>query len=771
MYYLQHKNNSLFTLRCSMPEFIIPSSPRHKPRLHPLCSALLVALALPIHAQDSDNTKEDSERGIELITVTATRQVENLQDVPIAITALSANELEKMQIQDLGDLESKVPNLNLHVGDASNAVVYIRGVGQIDSISFNDPGVGVYLDDVYMGRVQGAFLDVVDPQQIEVLRGPQGTLYGRNTIGGAIKFTSAKPTEDTEAYLGLNLGNYNQLGLKGSISGSLISDTLTGRFALSSKKRDGYSNNLFDGGDDNDKDTLAWRGSLMYQPTDYFSAYLVLDGSDSSPNHSRTPHRETPIYSLSAGGFLPAGDDPFEVDVTYNDLEKLKTKGAALTLEYNWGNNTVKSISAYREMDYRTHLDLDGSADETFGIYNFEEQDQFSQELQWLYRTDSLSVVSGLYYFKENDLTLGGAVAPEFFVPLGDGVYFPFPVINAGKRDQINTSSAVYTNINVDLTKRLSLTLGARYTTEKKSVSNEGEEFFGTGITTAEQMEQVFGTGVGFGQTGYEAEQDWNSFSPKVVLDYKATKKTLVYGSASRGFKSGGFNGRLTSIAQPFDPETMWSYEVGSKSLLNDDNIRLNMAAFYNDYKNFQLSRFSIDPDTGAFLSLFDNAGKASIYGAEMEFSAMLTADLTLNINAGYLGGGYDNLIGDFGEEVSDKRELVNAPKWNGRLGLEYWFDIGAKGSLWASLSSSYRSKTYLTVSSSEVLAQDAYSLLDVSVRYRSTDERWQVMLYGKNLTDKHYRQHGFDLSASPGVQLGYYGAPRTFGIDIKYEF
>jgi iron complex outermembrane receptor protein len=205
--------------------------------------------------------------------------------------------------------------------------------------------------------------------------------------------------------------------------------------------------------------------------------------------------------------------------------------------------------------------------------------------------------------------------------------------------------------------------------------------------------------------------------------------------------------------------------------LLNDDNIRLNMAAFYNDYKNFQLSRFSIDPDTGAFLSLFDNAGKASIYGAEMEFSAMLTADLTLNINAGYLGGGYDNLIGDFGEEVSDKRELVNAPKWNGRFGLEYWFDIGAKGSLWASLSSSYRSKTYLTVSSSEVLAQDAYSLLDVSVRYRSTDEHWQVMLYGKNLTDKHYRQHGFDLSASPGVQLGYYGAPRTFGIDIKYGF
>ena len=244
----------------------------------------------------------------------------------------------------------------------------------------------------------------------------------------------------------------------------------------------------------------------------------------------------------------------------------------------------------------------------------------------------------------------------------------------------------------------------------------------------------------------------------------------MFYGSASKGFKSGGFNGRLTTEAKPFDPEEMWSYEAGVKSLLADQSIRLNFATFYNDYENFQLSRFSIDPDTGAFLSLFENAGQATIYGAELELTVIASDNLTINLNGGYLDGGYDELIGDFEQEVSDERELVNAPKWNGRVGIEYWFDIGNLGELSLNLSASYRSKTYLTVSSSEVLAQSNYTLVDFSLNYDGL-EHWQVTLYGKNLTDENYRQHGFDLSASPGVQLGYYGAPRTFGLNARYNF
>lgn len=740
----------------------------------PLALAITTVL-LPIQytaaSEQPNSTKQQKKsKSIEVITVTATRKTENLQQVALSVTALSADELQKQHISDLGDLESHIPNLNLHVGDAANAVVYIRGVGQIDSISFNDPGVGVYLDDVYMGRVQGSFLDVVDPEQIEVLRGPQGTLYGRNTIGGAVKFTSAKPTKDTQAYINTHIGSFNEKGIKGSLSGTLIEDQLLGRVAFSKTSRDGYGDNSFDGKGDNDKDNMAWRASLLSTPNDNFSAYFVVDGSKSDPSRSRTPHRETEIYSVKTGAMVPTTKDRFDVDVNYNDLDKLETLGASLTLQYYLDNFTFKSISAYREMDYRTHLDLDGTRDSSFGIYNFEDQDQTSQEFQLIYNNDKLSVVSGLYFFNENDLTFGGAIASDFFVPVAPGVYFPYPIMSAGKRISENTSKAIYANLNYQLTDKLGMTVGARYTHERKEVTNHGEEFFGTGLTTAEQMEQAFGTGIGGSLTGFDAEKEWNSFSPKLGFDYQLNNDVMLYTTASRGFKSGGFNGRLTSVAQPFDPEELWSYEAGFKSLLADQSVRLNFAAFYNDYKNFQLSRFSIDADSGAFLSLFENAGKATIYGAELELTVIATDNLTFNINGGYLGGGYDELIGDFGKEISDDRELVNAPKFNARIGVDYWFDVGNLGELSLNVSASYRSKTYLTVSSSEVLAQPSYSLVDFSLNYEAS-EHWNLSLYGKNLTDKQYRHHGFDLSASPGVEIGYYGAPRTFGLNARYTF
>jgi iron complex outermembrane receptor protein len=391
--------------------------------------------------------------------------------------------------------------------------------------------------------------------------------------------------------------------------------------------------------------------------------------------------------------------------------------------------------------------------------------------MQWIYNGDGFNVVSGLYYYNEDLWSFGGAVAPDFFVPLAPGVFFPFPIINAGERVQENTSTAVYVNGTFAVNEKLNLTLGARYTDESKDAKNTGEEFFGTGITSAEGMEQAFGTGVGFGITGYEASESWTSFTPKIVLDYQYSDATMYYISAAEGFKSGGFNGRLTAFAQPFDPETLWSYEIGSKSLLNNDRIRLNTAIFYNDYENFQLSRFSIDPATGAFLSLFENAGQVTTYGAELEMQAVATDNLNINFNVGYLGGGYDELIGDFDLEISDEAELVNAPRWNGRLGMEYFVAMNNGSNLSFRASVAYRSKTYLTASSSEILAQSGFSLWDASMLWVSADDIWQGSLFVKNVTDEEYREHGFDLSASPGVQLGYYGAPRTFGANLTYRF
>jgi len=705
------------------------------------------------------------------IVVTARRQTESLQDVPISVTAISADNLYHNQIENIGDIQAMVPNLSLHVGDAANAVIYLRGVGQIDSISFNDPGVGVYVDDVYMGRAQGSFLEVMDPERIEVLRGPQGTLYGRNTIGGAVKFVSARPSDEFEGYVDATIGNYGRRDIKASFGGPIIADKLAGKFAVAHSARDGYSENLFDGEDDFDKKTTAWRGSLLFTPDEDLSFYLVADGSENDPSHSRTPHKETPIFSVVTNDFVQPTDDPFVVDVDFNTLERLKTFGIALTSEYVMGDFTLKSITAYREMDYRTEIDLDGTRDSSFGIYDFEDQDQFSQELQLMYNSENLSIVSGLYYFKENDITFAGAVAPDFFVQLPGIGPFAFPIINAGERDQTNTSKAIYAQATYDATEKLSVTLGARFTKEKKEVASRGEEFFGTGITTSVGMEEAFRTGVGYSVTSFEAEDEWDSFSPKLSLDYKVNDDVLVYASASRGFKSGGFNGRLTDRAQPFDPETLWSYEAGLKSTLLDQRVRLNMAAFYNDYKNFQLSRFSADPVTGAFASIFDNAGEATIYGLEMELTALVTENLQLDANFGYLNSSYDELLGDFDIDVSDQRNLVNAPKWTSRAGFTCDVPLGDNGSLFFNGAVSYRSKTYLTVSSSEILAQDGYALVDASIRYTTEDGHWNVILSGQNLTNKEYREHAFDLSAAPGVQLGYYGTPRTYSLNVRYSF
>ncbi|MFN3669906.1 MAG: TonB-dependent receptor [Brevundimonas sp.] len=737
-----------------------------------LASASAIALSMGFAgqalAQSGATPQTEATYQVDEIIVTARRQSERLQDVPSAVTAFSSETLYRNQMQTLGDLQAHVPNLSLHVGDASNAVIYLRGIGQIDSISFNDPGVGVYLDDVYLGRVQGSFLEVVDPQQIEVLRGPQGTLYGRNTIGGAVKFTSEAPSETFEGYLAGGVGSYDERRLRARLSGPLGSDQLLGSIAVASSSREGYTENLNDGRSDGDKDLIAGRATLLYQPNDRFSANLTIDASRNTPDRSRTPHRETPIYSVNTGGLRPVIADPYTVDVTYNDLERLETSGAALTLAYDAGPFTFKSISAYRQMEYRTHLDLDASPDQSFGIYDFEEQDQTSQELQVLYRGDRLSAVGGLFYFKENDTTFGGLVGPDFFVDIG--FILPFPANTAGLRISDNESIAAYGQLDYELTDRASLTLGVRYTHETKFTDNRGESFVPSVAPTAEDMERLFGQGAGYGQSGYQAEETWDSVTPRIALNYKVSDDILAYVSAAQGFKSGGFNGRITTTPQGYDPETLWSYEAGLKSDLFDGRARLNLAAFFQDYTDLQLSRFAADPVTGDFTSVFDNAGGAEFYGLEAELSVQMSEALRFDGNIAFLHSEYTEYV-DGGVDISDQRELVNAPEVSGRAGLAYDLSLGELGDLSLSGGASYRSKTYLTVSSSEILAQDAYWLVDASVLFTPRDSNWTVLLSGKNLGDEAYKEHAFDLSASPGVQMAYYGAPRTVSLDVRYRF
>jgi iron complex outermembrane receptor protein len=757
-------------------------------------SILATAAALPLataHAQAPDG----GGIAIEEIVVTAERREANLQDVPISVSSFSADTLQALQVDNIGDLQSLVPNLSVHVGDANNAVVYLRGVGQIDSIAFFEPGVGIYLDDVYLGRAQGAFLDVVDVDRIEVLRGPQGSLYGRNTVGGALKYVSAAPTDEFSGRVSATAGNYGRADFKATLSGPVAGDRLLGRATLAYLSRDGYSDNRFDGSDDGDQKTLFGRGVLDFQARDNVAIQLALDYTDADPDHSRTPAKATPISVLIVDPFtfglsqeiFPADADPFSVNADFNKVEQTETMGAGLNVTWDISDAlTFRSISSWRDLDYGTELDLDGTPINAFGIYYFNEQSQVSQELQLGYSDDRKSVIGGLYYFQEDGTTFDG------------GVFSNFLIAASGESSFRTDSYAAYGQVDYAFTDRFTGILGFRYTDEEKEYRRTIEDFDLTalaGLTIDPDTFEIsyanpellnprsadLALGGGIGVARPVAAPDPASFdnvSLKIGMKYQLSDAAQLYATVSEGFKSGGFNGRLAEgQLEPYDEETLTSYELGLKSQWLNDRLRANAAVFHTDYEDLQVSSFEATPDGTTFLPIFTNAGEASIQGVELELTALLTDRLSVSANVGYLDTGYDEFLAgtdpDTGEvvDVSDQRSLVNSPEWGGFVGLSYDLPLASGGGFTLAADWSFRDKTYLEVNSSENLAQGAYSVYNASVAYDSADGRWRVMLGGKNLGDEEYRTHAFDLSAFPGVELGYYNPPRTYGLTGSYNF
>lgn len=704
-------------------------------------AALIAGAALPACAQD----------GSDEIVVSAQRRDERLQDVPVAVSAFSEARLEELQANDIGDLRGSVPNFEVHVGDAQNAVVYIRGVGQIDSLAFNDPGVGIYVDDVYLGRAQGAFLDIYDVSRIEVLRGPQGTLYGRNTIGGAVKFVSAPMSEELSARAEVTAGDYDRLDVKAQV-GSALTDKLLFKASFARLARDGYAINEATGEDDGDKDTLAGRLAFEYRANEDLTLMLSADVSRDRPDTSRTPARATPVF-----GLVPPNDDPFVIAADFNDQNDLTTFGASLVADWRVSDDiTLKSISAGRRLIYETKLDLDATSFGFFGIYDQERQKQFSQELQMLHDGERLDFVAGLYYFYEYDRTYAGVFGPDI------------AFIDGELNLQTNKSYAAYGQADYALTDRLTATAGLRFTYEEKDFSRVVRLFPDPATPFPVDFEGPGGLEI----TNVDVSDDWSALTPKVGLDYRWTDDVLIYASVSRGFKSGGFDGRSRDAftARPYEPEFLWAYEAGLKSTLFDGLATANVAFFYNDYTDLQLSTFGRAED-GSFAALFGNAGKATMKGVEVELAAHPLPGLRLDVSAGYLDGEYDEYIGPGGADISDQRFLVNAPEWTGRAGGSYRFDLGSAGGVTLGGDLTWRSKTYTTVSSSEFLAQDAFALGNAFIRWDHPDERVYVQAGVKNIGDTRYIEHGFDLSDSLGYQLAYYGDPRTWSVTVGFKY
>lgn len=718
------------------------------------------------HAAEND-TDHRQNLALEEVIVTVQRREQSLQKTAISASAFSGEDLSDALVNDLGDVQALVPNLSLTEGDSSNAVLYIRGVGQRETISFADPGVGVYLDDVYMGRAQGSFLDVLDVQRIEVLRGPQGTLYGRNTIGGALKYISKKPTDEFTASIETSVGSYNRKDIKASIGGSIISDRLMGRLNVAKLTRDGFTENLYDGKDLGDKNSTALRAALLWDASDSVSVNLAYDQSSAKPDSARPPILEKP-------GLLTPGtptNDPYIANVNFADYAQLNTQGIAATV--NWGISELldfKSVSSYRKMDWAFHFDVDATPLQTVDVFvDDEQQSQVSQEFLLTYSNDRITALGGLFYFNEKDVTSQGNYSPDVF--FGIGIY------NVGENDFNNTSSAIFGQVELAINDKLNTAFGLRYTKEEKmfnrTQNNFGDLNFDGVIDVAipnslEDTKNALGSGISTSEI--DDSNTWSDISPKFSLDYSFDNDAMLFASVAKGFKSGGFFGR--SDGNSYDQEQLWAYEIGFKSKWLDNRLKFNAALFYNDYKDLQLTIFALN-ETGLPTSEFQNAGKAKFYGGEIELAMIVTDALTVDFNVGYLESEfieYKTVDRATGEtlDVSDTANLPFAPTWDSKLGLNYALYLSGY-TLSARTDVGYRSKTYFEVLGNT--SQEGYTLANASLVLAPNSQNWQLILSAKNLTDKAYRDFAYDLTSANLSEISYYGEPRTFALTGRYNF
>ncbi|PCI44964.1 MAG: hypothetical protein COB49_10575 [Alphaproteobacteria bacterium] len=706
------------------------------------CYGAMIVFSPAAIAQDEETKSAFS---LEEIIVTARKRSESLQSTPIAISAFNAQALEDRGAANINDITNIVPNMQYSAaasGTVGASSLTIRGIGQSDFITTTEPGVGLYLDGVYLARVTGAALDLADIERVEVLRGPQGTLFGRNTIGGAVNVITKKPSGEFNGNAQLTLGNNNRFNGRLSVDFPIIDDVLSGRVAFLSKNSDGYgfdSDPVGGGGNLAVENDIAGRAQLLFTPKENVSFLLSID-------HTRRrgtvmPHGR--VFSTIPGdiSLLPK-DDPNLVRLDAPIQDDLDVTGYALTTDIGLGDVDLKLITAYRKQSGQSGQDFDGGSDNILNQFITSTQNQFSQEIQFTGTSldDKLDWVVGLYYFKENgqfdsDIVLTG-----------------IPITIFTKSD--TKSYAAYAQGTYHISDKFNITGGIRWTSETKGV--DVDTFFGP-----------------FQLVNDAKNKKFTAFSPKVGLDYQASDDLLVYASVSRGFRSGGFNGRPFSPTDltPFDEEKTTAYEVGFKADMMEKTVRLNVAGFYTDYKDIQLTATTLN-DQGQFIVLTANAGKAKIYGLEAELQAKPTEDIFLYGSVGYADNGNVSPLKGFDFDTSTGGNLPGASEWTLSLGGNYDFEVGNNMVGMVGVDYSYRSRyDHQASNQTATVAEDGYGLLNARLTVGPDDEKWKLTFYGKNLTDEVYRVYGQDSASSFGVAVVWFGPTREFGATLSFSF
>lgn len=787
----------------------------------------LMPLCLGFAGTGNAQTSAGLAGALEEIVVTARMREEGLQSAPIAISAYSGDALAYRGVESLDQIEKFVPSLTLanhpSFGGASNsAAVYLRGIGQKEFLPTSEPGVGLYVDGVYVARSVGAILDIVDIERLEVLRGPQGTLFGRNTIGGAISIATVKPQPGGafEGALALATGSDALQRAKGSLH-LPMGDTVAARLSVASLRQDGYVKRA-DGIDLGDDDTLTGRLALAWQPNDRFTAdfsieatrdrengpamqLIGIDFTDLSqlagvvaapPPPMAFIHNVT--FAAPAPGVPCAATDVDGNGVTSNPavancydaryigrdgrnqgsapaFSRSDLFGAAATVSYDLSAAlTLKSITAWRDLDAEFARDGDHSPQRISQFFDSLEQQQFTQELQLLGSHDRANWIFGLYYFRED----------------GNNVnILDFTVSNfrsGGKFD--NESWATFAQVTYDVTDRLHLTVGGRYTNDQKSFLPDQiilQNYFAGISALVPPGNPLAALDAPFLQAGerilplVEKDIDIKEFTPMVNVSYDVGDDLMVYASYSEGFKSGGFTQRVfppivagftappgtpdVDLIPTYEPEFVKVYELGFKATLLDRRLRFNGAVFHTDYRDLQVQVFnSVAPVT-------ENIGEATIRGVELELQAAPGNGWLLDASLAYLDAGYDDI--DTGLTLIGKNfAFERVPEFAASLGVSREISLERYGFVVLRTDWSYRGASYNDAFNTRLLKTDAYHLLDASIRWRNPGEDWSVALTGRNLADEEYLVTGVYGTAFQAFE-GMYDRGRQWRLEVRKDF
>jgi iron complex outermembrane recepter protein len=770
------------------------------------CSPLATAYAQTADAPKPTmpETEETSEeKGITEIIVTAQKRSESLQKVPLAITAITSENLERSGITDLQGIVSNVPNLNLGA-QLGFAKVALRGIG-LENISAGAEGsIAFHMDGVFLSRTITALASFYDVEQIEVLRGPQGTLYGRNATGGAINITTRKPTEELSGYFKLTGGNYGRITTEGAVSGAIVPGKLSARIAFQMQNRDGYGKNIATGNNIDDLNTRAIRATLRFTPGDAATIDLTAD-------YFRQKDRGGGYHITGTGGFTAPGVPIIPDGILLGDRFAPNLRDINNTTDPNnfarfWGltgkstfdlsdNVQLMSLTSYRSTFNDTKTDLDGVALFLVRQFQFERAKQFSQEVQLSGSGDRLTWLLGGYYFRE---TTNGTQANPFNPGLTLSPFLPNQ-ISAGYLGSgfIKTRAlAGFGQASYEVVDNLRLTLGARYSWEKKINQDRFAFDLFTPYNGRDLAVPQFILG--------PRDKTFKSFTPRIALDYQAMPDTLLYASWAKGFKAGTYS--LGSLTNPVDPEKINAFEAGVKTSFMDRRVRLNIAGFYYDYKDLQIGK--VVGTTQATLVL-ENAATAKIYGLEAELTAQVTDNFEVNANASWLHARFNDYVSaDPARAFGDGRTFVDAngnflpgvtstspcllalpaptcaPAFNLKgnslsQAPDFTVFVGAQYTIPSRLGEfklrgemSWRDRVYFTPFNLDYVSQAPNTRFNAFINWTSNDDQWTGQLFMKNIGNKTVVGNAGVSTGIIGFPLnGYLEDPRTYGVTLGYKF